>query len=372
MVLFATGKESDAGLHALIGMQALRQRRLPLMARGLALSTCCLLLNCCGAPDGQAVRIVGSSTVYPFTTAVVEQFKRDNPTYAAPVVEATGTGGGIKLFCSGSGVRYPDIANASRRILPSEFQDCDAHGVKSVVEVQIGLDGLVIAQSRAGSMPGLTERDVYAALAAEPFGRGPNRAQTWADVRADLPAQKIEVIGPPPTSGTRDSFNALYMTRGCLTDPAMQALQAANPARFKLVCSRIREDGAFIDGGENDNLTVHKVAANPAVLGLFGFSFLEQNRDKIRDVPLSGVEATYANIASFRYPASRPMFLYVKGERARANAAMQAFLAEYTREATWGANGYLARRGMVPSAPPVRAHNAAIVAALVPLDRAGL
>lgn len=370
MFLFATRIESTA-LHAPIAVQGLAARCAWLPRLGLLVAVTGLL-SACSAPAEPLVRIVGSSTVYPFTTAVVEQFKRDYPAFAAPIVEATGTGGGIKLFCSGSGERYPDIANASRQILPGELQDCDDHGVKAVVEVQIGLDGLVIAQSRTGSMPGLTERDVYTALAAEPFGRGPNRARTWADVRADLPAQRIEVIGPPPTSGSRDSFNALYMTRGCLTDPAMQALQATDPVRSKLVCSRIREDGAFIDGGENDNLMVHKVAANPAVLGLFGFSFLEQNRDKIRDIPLSGVDATYANIASFRYPASRPMFLYVKGDRARANAAMRAFLAEYTREATWGANGYLARRGMVPSPAPVRAHNAAIVAALVPLDRASL
>lgn len=371
MFLFATGIESDGALDAAKGVQGLAVPCARSPMRGL-LAVALALLSACSAPSEPLVRIVGSSTVYPFTTAVVEQFKRDYPAFAAPIVEATGTGGGIKLFCSGTGDRFPDIANASRQMLPVEYQDCADNDVKAVVEVQIGLDGLVIAQSRAGSMPGLTERDIYRALAAEPFGRGPNRARTWADVRAGLPAQRIEVIGPPPTSGSRDSFNALYMTRGCLTDPAMQALQKADPVRFKLVCSRIREDGAFVDGGENDNLMVHKVAANPAVLGLFGFSFLEQNRDKISDIPLSGVDATYANIASFRYPASRPMFLYVKGDRARANAALRAFLAEYTREATWGADGYLARRGMVPSPAPERARNAAIVAALAPLDRASL
>ena len=345
------------------------RRALPRLS-GLAAAA--LLATACGSGDQAPTRIVGSSTVYPFTTAVVEQFKRSYPAYPAPIVEATGTGGGIKLFCDGTGQRFPDIANASRRILASEYQECRDNGVASVVEVQIGLDGLVIAQSRAGSMPGLTERDVYAALAADPFGRGPNHARTWADVRPGLPAIRIEVIGPPPTSGTRDSFNALYMTRGCLQDPAMRALQAADPARSRIVCNRVREDGAFVDGGENDNLMVQKVAANPAILGFFGFSFLEQNRDKLRDVPLSGVEATYANIASFRYPASRPMFLYVKGDRARANPAMRAFLGAYASEPTWGRNGYLVRRGLVPSADAVRARNAAIVAALMPLDGASL
>lgn len=338
---------------------------------GLALISSFILSGCSAGGDPQ-IRIVGSSTVYPFTAAVVDQFKRSYPGFTAPIVESTGTGGGIKLLCAGAGRRYPDIANASRRILASEFADCAGHGVTDLVEIQIGLDGLVVAQARGGVMPSLTQRDIYVALAAEPFGRGANRARTWADVNPALPVLPIDVIGPPPTSGTRDSFNSLYMVKGCLTDPAMPTLKQADPVRFQRVCNQVREDGAFADGGENDNLIVQKVAANPGKLGIFGFSFLEQNQDKVRDVPLAGVLATYANIASFRYPASRPMFLYVKGDRARRDPAMQAFLREYSKEATWGRGGTLARRGLVASPDATRAHYARVAATLTPIDPASL
>ena len=330
-----------------------------------------VLYGCSGSTRTQ-IRIVGSSTVYPFTTAVAEQFKRAWPQYAAPIVESTGTGGGIKLMCAGVGQQYPDIANASRRIKKSEVEDCAKHGVNGLIEIQIGLDGLVIAQSRKANFPAMTERDVYRALAADPFGRGKNTARTWADVNPALPAIRIEVIGPPPTSGTRDSFNELFMIKGCESEPAMLALKKSDENKFKTICSRVREDGPYVEGGENDNLIVQKINANPNSLGVFGFSFLEENSDRVKDVPLNGVPATYDNISSFKYPASRALYFYVKAQHVRAVRGMPEFLAEFTREATWGPGGYLSRRGLVASPPDVRAKNAAAARDLVVLDVATL
>lgn len=350
----------------------------PAKARSLPGSRCfgvvaalALLAGCSGDSRSQ-IRIVGSSTVYPFTAAVAEQFKRTWPQFDAPIVEATGTGGGIKLLCAGVGQQYPDIANASRRIKASELADCASHGVAGIIEVQIGLDGLVVAQSRRGNFPGVTERDLYRALAADPFGRGPNRARTWADVNPALPATPIHVIGPPPTSGTRDSFDELYLIKGCETEPAMRALKLADEARYRTICSKLREDGPFIEGGENDNLIVQKIAANPLAIGIFGYSFLEENLDRLKDVPLGGVEATYENIASFRYPASRPLYLYVKAQHVRAVRGLAEFLAEYSKDSAWGRRGYLSRRGLVASPDAARAANAAIAANLSPLDPATL
>ena len=341
-------------------------------ARRLGVLATFFLLAACSGDSRTQVRIVGSSTVYPFTAAVAEQFKRTWPQFDAPIVEATGTGGGIKLFCAGVGQQYPDIANASRRIKASEVADCARHGVAGIIEVQIGLDGLVVAQSRQGNFPGVTERDIYRALAADPIGHGPNRARTWADVNSALPPTPILVIGPPPTSGTRDSFNELYLSKGCETDPAMRALKLRDDARFKTICNRLREDGPFVEGGENDNLIVQKIAANPRAIGIFGYSFLEENLDRLKDVPLGGVEATYENIASFRYPASRPLFLYVKAQHVRAVRGLREFLGEYSKDSTWGRRGYLTRRGLVASPDAVRADNAAIAINLIPLDPATL
>lgn len=330
-----------------------------------------MLVGCSGSTRTQ-IRIVGSSTVYPFTTAVAEQFKRAWPQYAAPIVESTGTGGGIKLLCAGVGQQFPDIANASRRIKKSEVEDCIKHGVNGLIEVQIGLDGLVIAQARRANFPTMSERDIYRALAADPFGRGKNTARTWADVNPSLPAIRIEVIGPPPTSGTRDSFNELFMIKGCESEPEMLALKKSDETKFKTVCSRVREDGPYVEGGENDNLIVQKLNANPNSLGVFGFSFLEENSDKVKDVPLNGVPATYENISSFKYPASRALYFYVKAQHVRAVRGMAEFLAEFTKEATWGPGGYLSRRGLVASPADVRAKNAAAARDLTVLDPAVL
>lgn len=325
------------------------------------------LVACSGGSRTQ-IRIVGSSTVYPFTTAVAEQFKRKWQEFPAPIVESTGTGGGIKLMCAGLGAQFPDAANASRRIKKSEIEDCASHGVKGLIEIQVGIDGLVIAQAREANFPSLTERDVYLALAANPFGKGPNRARTWKDVNPALPDIRIEVIGPPPTSGTRDSFNELYMAKGCTTEPAMKDLKKSDEAAYKQICEKVREDGAYVEGGENDNLIVQKIAANPQALGVFGFSFMEENADRVKDVPLSGVTATYENIAGGQFPASRPLYLYVKVQHVPAVRGMREFLAEYARESTWGREGYLARKGLVAAPEPIRRAGEAIARDLTPLD----
>jgi phosphate transport system substrate-binding protein len=320
-----------------------------------------------GCSDSRTqIRIVGSSTVFPFTTAVAENFNRNYPEFLAPIVEATGTGGGIKLFCEGLGSRHPDVANASRRMKPSELEDCVRNGARDVVEIKVGIDGVVLAQGKRGQTLNLRLRDVYAALAAEPFGKK-QTARTWRDVNPALPPIRIEVIGPPPTSGTRDAFNELYMVAGCDTDPAMQALAKSDEARHREVCNKIREDGAYVEAGENDNLIVQKLGSNPRAIGVLGFSFLERNLDTLRDVTIDGVPATYETISTFQYPAARPLYIYVKAQHVKAIRGLRQFLDEYTSDRAWAPGGYLQRRGLVPAPEPVRAENRARAEQLTPL-----
>lgn len=318
------------------------------------------------------IRAVGSSTVYPFTTAVAELFKRTYPQFPAPIVESTGTGGGLKLFCAGVGESHPDIANASRRIKASEVKQCKDNGVTQIVEIQVGLDGIAMAQGNNAQGISLTEADIYKALAANPFGGGANKAKTWKDVNPKLPATKIEVLGPPPTSGTRDAFAELILEKGCNTNASMAALKKADEAKYKTVCTKIREDGAYVEAGENDNLIVQKLASNPNAIGIFGYSYLEENKDKIKDVPLQGVPATYDNIASFKYPASRPLYIYVKAQHVRAVKGMREFLEVYTKDSTWGPGGFLAKRGLVASPADVRAKYAAVAKNLTLLNDADI
>ncbi len=330
-----------------------------------------LIAGATAAEARTQIRIVGSSTVYPFTTAVAEQFKRTYPQFPAPVVESTGTGGGLKLFCGGVGEQFPDMANASRRIKASEVSACKANGVTGIIELQVGLDGIAIAQGRSAQGYSLSEVDIYKALAANPYGKK-NVAKTWKDVNPKLPATKIEVLGPPPTSGTRDAFAELIMEKGCEANPAMKALKKSDEAKYKNICTKVREDGPYVEAGENDNLIVQKLAANPNALGIFGYSYLEENTDKIKGVPLQGVPATYDNIASFKYPASRPLYVYVKAQHMRAIRGMREFLAEYTKETTWGKGGYLAKRGLVSSPDAVRAKMRQVASAGTLLDPAAV
>jgi phosphate transport system substrate-binding protein len=217
----------------------------------------------------------------------------------------------------------------------------------------------------------MTEAHVYRALAASPYGRR-QTARLWSDIDPRFPRTRIEVLGPPPTSGTRDAFNELYMEKGCDAEPAMKTLKARDPDRHKQICTALREDGAYVEAGENDNLIVQKLAANPNLLGVFGYSYLEENLDKVKGLPISGVAPTYDNIASFRFPASRPLYVYVKAQHMRAVRGLREFLVELSRESTWGRRGYLARRGLVASPDPVREANAAAARTPLLLDPASL
>ncbi len=320
--------------------------------------------------SGPAIRAVGSSTVYPFTTAVAENFKRRYPAAATPIVESTGTGGGIKLFCSGVGAKFPDIANASRRIKASEIEQCAKNGVKDIIELQIGLDGIAVAQARSAAPIALSLKAIWSALAASDAAGKPNRVQNWSDVDAKLAARKIEVLGPPPTSGTRDAFNELVMEGGCKAVPAVVALKDTNEDLFKERCTKLREDGTYVEAGENDNLIVQKLVANPVAIGVFGYSYMNENADKIVGLAIDGVLPTYENIASGKYPASRPLYIYVKGEHVRAKPALKLFLAEFTSDGAVGPKGYLSARGLIAAPDDVRAMNTKVAQELTPLDPA--
>jgi phosphate transport system substrate-binding protein len=286
------------------------------------------------------IQIVGSSTVFPFTTAVAEKLGQGGQ-FKTPVVESTGTGGGMKLFCAGVGENTADFTNASRAIKDSELETCKANGV-TPVEIKVGFDGIVLANSKAGGVVDVTKEQIFKALAKNVAVDGkvvPNPYVNWSDVDASLPATKIEVLGPPPTSGTRDAFVELVMDAAC-----QEEVKAAN----EKACGEIREDGAYVEAGENDNLIVQKLEANPNAFGIFGFSFLDQNADKLQGSNVEGVEPTFENIASGDYGVSRSLFVYAKKEHVGVIPGMEEFIAEYTSEAAWGPEGYLADKGLIP------------------------
>ncbi len=318
------------------------------------------------------ISIVGSSTVYPFTTTVAEQFGKTTK-FKTPKIEATGTGGGMKLFCAGAGVDTPDIVNASRRMKKSEMEICQNNGVKEVVEIKIGYDGIVLASSKQAEQVQLSRKDVFMALAKtvpDPAGSGKlvaNPYKTWKDVNSALPANKIEVLGPPPTSGTRDAFVELVMDNGCETFDIIRAMEKTDKKRFKAVCQTVREDGAYIEAGENDNLIVQKLEANPKSLGIFGFSFLDQNGDKIQGAIVDGEEPTFENIAAGKYVVSRPLYIYVKKAHVGVIPGMNQYLAEFTSDRAWGEEGYLAEKGLIPAPAEEQAAFAADAKALKPL-----
>ena len=315
---------------------------------------CFVAAGACSNGQAQAVRdyisIVGSSTVYPFATVVAEQFGRKNPKFKTPKIESTGSGGGLKLFCDGVGVQHPDIANSSRPITASEVATCAQHGVKDIVEVKIGFDGIVLANSKAAKQLDLTLRDVYLALAKtvpDPASGKlvPNPYKVWSQVNAALPAVDIEVLGPPPTSGTRDAFVELAMDGGCKAFPSIAALAA--DAR-NAACRTMREDGGYVEAGENDNLIVQKLEANPRAMGIFGYSFLEQNADKVQGSRVNGVAPEFDTIADARYPISRPLFFYVKKAHVDQIPGIREYLREFTSDSAWGEFGYLADKGLIP------------------------
>ena len=317
------------------------------------------------------MRAVGSSTVYPFAKQVAERVARANPRLGSPIIESTGTGAGIKLFCAGVGERFPDVANASRRMKASEAKACSANGVTKITEIQVGIDGLALATSRSSAFSALTTRDIYSALAKTPWGK-PNKTKTWKDVNAKLPALPIRVYGPPPTSGTRDSLAELIMTAGCDSNPGMAAVKKTNEVKYKAVCTGMREDGAFIEAGENDNLIVQKLAANQNTLGFFGYSFLEENTSKLKGVAINGVAPTNDSISSFKYPGARPLYIYVKNAHVGAIPSIKAFVAEFTKESAFGPRGYLRQAGLIASPNQVRARSQVAARGLAPLNLASL
>src|SRR5688500_3883257 len=276
---------------------------------------CAASLAACGGSGtgGQgtrdSVRAVGSSTVYPFAKLVAESFARANPDFKSPIVESTGTGGGIELFCQGVGANTPDIANASRRMKASEFAECQANGVTEITEIQVGLDGIAFASAQGGIDMNLTPEIVYRALAARPFGEE-QTATTWREVDPSLPDKPILVYGPPSTSGTRDALKELVLIPGCEANAGMKALKDSDEDRHEQICTELRDDGAFVDQGEQDNLIVQKIEGNSDAVGVFGYSYLEENLDKVQGLSMNGVEPTYENIAIFQYPGARPLFIY--------------------------------------------------------------
>ncbi|TCM17348.1 phosphate ABC transporter substrate-binding protein (PhoT family) [Novosphingobium sp. PhB165] len=339
----------------------------------LIVAASAMALAGCGGSGGSSsgsrdfVRAVGSSTVYPFATAVAEQFAKAGG--KSPVIESTGTGAGMKLFCAGVGAQHPDIENASRRMKKSEYDECQKNGVTDIVEVQVGIDGIAFAESQNGPGMKLTPTDIYKALAANPFGK-PNTAKTWKDVNPSLPNEPILVYGPPSTSGTRDALKELILEAGCKTDPAMVALKDTDKDKFEAACHDIREDGPYVDAGENDNLIVQKISQNPKAIGIFGYSFLEENAKTIRGIPMSGIEPTYDTIANFTYPGARPLFIYIKKQHLAPIKGLQGYITEWTK--AWGPDGYLKPKGMVISPEDVRTKSAAIVANMTPLNPADL
>ena len=299
------------------------------------------------------ISIVGSSTVYPFATVVAEQFGKST-SFKTPKIESTGSGGGLKLFCAGVGVEHPDITNASRRIKQSEFDRCAQNGVTEIIEVKIGYDGIVLANSKKAEPLKLTRKDIFLALAKDvPDPNGgekliPNPYKTWKDVNPSLPAKAIKVLGPPPTSGTRDAFVELAMEGGAKKFAWIKAMKKTNKKNYKAIAHTIREDGVYVEAGENDNLIVQKLNANPDAVGIFGFSFLDQNMDKIQGSYVDGVQPEFDAIADGKYPVSRPLYFYVKKAHVNDIPGIKAYLAEFTSEKAWGEDGYLAEKGMIP------------------------
>ncbi len=318
------------------------------------------------------MRAVGSSTVYPFAKIVAERIARANPRLGTPIIESTGTGAGMKLFCAGVGERFPDVENASRRMKASEAKLCAANGVTAITEIQVGLDGVTLATAKSSPLANLSQRDIYLALAKTPFGK-PNRAKTWKDVNRSLPAIPIRVYGPPPTSGTRDALGELLLTPPCEANPSMAALKKSDENKFKAICAGVREDGAYIQAGENDNLIVQKIEANQGTIGIFGFSYLEENADKLKGLSVNGIAPSYASISAFKYPGARPLYIYVKNAHANAIPAVRAYAAEFTKESAFGPNGYLRRSaGMIAAPNNVRARSQQAARTLQVLNLASL
>ena len=302
------------------------------------------------------IEIVGSSTVYPFSTVVAETFGKKTK-FKTPKIESTGSGGGMKLFCSGNGIDTPDITNSSRRIKKSEFDKCIKNGIE-LTEVKVGYDGIAIANAKSAPKYSLTRQAIFFAMAKDIPEVDANGAYTgklvtntytkWNQIFPSLPATEIKVMGPPPTSGTRDAFAELAMEGGCKTVPWIKALKKTDKKQYKSICHTVREDGKYVEAGENDNLIVQKLVASPDMLGVFGFSFLDQNSDKVQGASVDGKELTFETIALGEYPVSRPLFMYIKNGHVGKVPGIKEFVDEFVAASTWGEDGYLAEKGMIP------------------------
>jgi phosphate transport system substrate-binding protein len=304
----------------------------------------------------------GSSTVFPFTKAVAEQFQAAHPNLPAPAVEEVGTGAGIQKFCGGVGNEFPDIVDASRRMRPEEIAECKAHGVADIAELQIGMDGLAFIQSPGAPKVSLTPKQIYAALAAEPFGEE-QKAKKWKDVDPSLPDIPILVYGPPPGDGTHDTLNELFLVPACEADPKVTALKG-DKARFDEVCTRLRGDGGYVNAGENDEKTTISMIVNPGAIGILGYSYLEQNSSKLRAIPISGTLPSAQTVESGKYVGSRPLFIYVKRSSVQRIPGMKDFIAAYAAAIAPG--GYLAQRGLIPANEDIRGQTQQLASALPP------
>lgn len=317
----------------------------------LSLFASLFLVNIANSRD--QIYVVGSSTVYPFATVVAENFGKKTG-YKVPKIESTGSGGGMKLFCKGLGTNHPDITNASRRVKKGEFIKCQDNSI-DFVELKVGYDGIVIANSKKSPQLNITKRQLFLALGKMiPEGNKEggklvdNFNTKWSDIDPNLPNIKIEVLGPPPTSGTRDAFNELAIEGGCKTFPELKAIKKQDKKKYKALCRGIREDGAYIEAGENDNLIVQKLTENQNAFGVFGFSFLMENESIIQGSLVEGKAPTMENIADKSYGVSRPLYVYIKSAHVDIIPGIREFIAEFTHEDTWGPGGILEERGLIP------------------------
>jgi phosphate transport system substrate-binding protein len=340
----------------------------------LSLGTVALISTTVNAQSGSrdTITAVGSSTVYPFSTVVAERFGK-NTDFKTPKIESTGTGGGMKLFCASNAINTPDLSNASRRMKKSEFDMCAKNGVTSITEVLLGYDGIVVANSNASKPMKVTRKELFLALAKEvPAKDGSetlvaNPYKLWSDINPSLPANKIEVLGPPPTSGTRDAFAELVLEGGCKKYSWIKAIKKTNKSKYKAICHSVREDHSYIEAGENDNLIVQKLTANPKAFGIFGFSFLDQNSDMLQGSIIDGQEPSFEAIADGSYPVSRPLYFYVKNAHVGKVPGILEFLKEYTSEASMGEEGYLTDKGLIPLGEEKLSKIRSSVLALTPL-----
>ena len=303
------------------------------------------------------VEIVGSSTVYPFATVVAERVGKQ-ANIKTPKIESTGTGGGMKLFCGGVGTQFADITNASRKIKDSEVAKCASNGVTDILEVNVGYDGIVLANSKESEVLNVTRKQIFLALAKEvPDSNGnliENPYTYWSDIDSSLPNVRIEVLGPPPTSGTRDAFAELALEGGCKKFPDIKAMKKVDKKAYKAICHTVREDGAYIEAGENDNLIIQKLTRNPNAYGIFGFSFLDQNADVVQGSLIEGVEPTFENIADKSYSVSRPLYFYVKKAHVGVVPGIAEYVREFTSEKARGDDGYLLDKGLIPLSKDLR------------------